>query len=394
VQVFNDLTLALDRKKVGLLVLLDLSAAFDTIDHDILLERCEHDFGITGSALEWLRSYIVDRTQQVIVSGSSSEPRPLTCGVPQGSILGPLLFIMYTTPLGSIVRHEDTNYSFYADDSQLYLFFELPQLTSATQQMEGTVSSVHAWMTQNKLKLNTNKTELIVIATKQDLVALADVILRVGDDNITPSHSARDIGVTVDSTLSMVPHISSTASAANFHLRNIGRIRSLITTDAAKHLVHSLVSSRLDYGNALLVNVPKCHLKKLQHVQNTAARIIVRAPRSAHITPTLQSLHWLPVVARIDYKIALLTFKALNELSPRYMTEMLEPYAPTRNLRSGQMNLLVTPATRTKTHGARAFSVAAPTLWNRLPNELRMCQSLSTFKKLLKTFLFREAYNI
>jgi len=393
VKVYNDLTLALDKKKVGLLVLLDLSAAFDTIDHEILLDRCEKHFSITGSALDWLNSYMSGRKQRVVIKDSTSEPQTLTCGVPQGSILGPLLFIMYTTPLGSIMRHKETDYHFYADDSQLYLVFELPQLLSATGQMEGTISSVYAWMNSNMLKLNTNKTELLVIATKQDLDALTNVKLQVGNDDIIPSSKARNIGMVMDSTLSMIPHIANTASAANFHLRNIGRIRKYLTTEATEQLVHALVTARLDYGNALLANTPKCHLNKLQLVLNTAARIIVRAPRSSHVSHIQKSLHWLPIQARINYKIALLTYKALHGMSPHYMSEMLQSYSPSRSLRSSHVGLLVKPSTRTKTYGTKAFSVAAPTLWNTLPYELRMCQSLYTLKKLLKTHLFLQAYD-
>jgi len=301
---------------------------------------------------------------------------------------------MYTTPLGPITREEDTNGHFYADDTQLYLLFEIPRLGEAIGQMENTVSSVQSWMNNNMLKLNTNKTEMLVVSSKKQLDALAGTTLQIGGDTISASPSVRNIGAIMDTTLSMVPQISNVARIANFHLRNIGRVRKFLTTEATEQLVHSLVSSRIDYANALLANTPKCELRKLELVFNTAARIITRTPKVAHITPVLQSLHWLPISERIDYKIALLTFKALHDMSPKYMMDMLERYTPTRDLRSGKADLLVVPPTKdtTATYHAKAFSVSAPTLWNSLSSDLRKCQSLTEFKKLLKTFLFRRAY--
>ena len=393
-KVYNDLSVALDQGKACLLVLLDLSSAFDTIDHSLLLERCESLFGIKGNALSWIRCYLSNRSQRVKIHQSTSEPKNLCCGVPQGSILGPLLFIMYTTPLGRILREENTDFHLYADDTQLYLKFEPSALKSASRHLEGTISKVSSWMSHNMLKLNTNKTEALVISSPQHLDTFQNASLQVGSDVVRLTSSARNVGVTFDSTLSMIPHINASASSANYHLRNLGRARKYLTKGATEQLVHSLVTSRLDYCNSLLVNVPKRHLLKLQNVQNTAARVITLTKRHEHITPVLQSLHWLPVSARIDYKLCLMTFKALHQMTPDYVTDMLKPYVPPRPLRSARQNLLVVPWTRTKTYGPKAFSEAAPRLWNSLPEELRLCPTVSSFKCCLKTYLFKLVYGV
>jgi len=393
-KVHNDLALALDKKKACLLILLDLSAAFDTIDHDFLLQRCASLFGITSTALAWLKCYLSNRSQRVLVGGCSSKAKSLKCGVPQGSILGPLLFIMYTTPLGSLLQQQNTDYHLYADDTQLYLKFEPADFGAAAVHMENAIRMVHSWMSHNMLKLNTSKTEVLVIANKQHLESFRDASLRVGGDDIKLTSTARNIGVTFDSTLSMIPHINSSARSANYHLRNIGRVRKFLTKAATEQLVHSLVTCRLDYGNALLVNVPKCHLSKLQTVQNTAARIITGTTKYEHIMPLLRSLHWLPIDARIKFKICLLTYKALHHQAPVYIEDMIKPYIPSRSLRSVSQNLLVIPPSKTKTYGARAFSVAAPVLWNSLPLDLRQCPSLNAFKSHLKTFLFKLTYGL
>ena len=159
-------------------------------------------------------------------------------------------------------------------------------------------------------------------------------------------------------------------------------------------MIHSLVISRLDYGNGLLYGVPDKLLDKLQRVQNVAARVVVKASRYDHITPILKSLHWLPIRYRTEYKLLLLTFKALHHLAPSYLTDLLQLYHPTRTLRSSSDSLLTARCARLRNYGDRAFCVAAPKLWNDLPLNIRECGSVHSFKRLLKTYFFKRAFNI
>ena len=392
VRVYNVLTLGLDNKKVALLVLLDLSAAFDTIDHDLLINRCEKLFGISGIPLAWLRSYMNGRSQKVIIGQSSSSARALMCGVPQGSVLGPLLFIMYTTPLGQLLRNENMDYHMYADDTQLFAISTVDEIANTKAHMEQTIDKVKNWMSSNLLKLNAGKTELITISHRNQIKDLHDTVLNVSGERIQPSQHARNIGVTMDSTLSMIPHISNTTRNLNFHLRNIGRIRPYLTQATTEMFIHSLVSSRLDFCNALLASQPSCRLRGLQLAQNTAARIVCQTPRRQHITPVLYSLHWLPVEARIKYKLCLLTFKCLTQQAPQYLMSLVEPYSSGRDLRSDNARLLTVRRTNYAI-GSRCFSVAGPQAWNSLPVDLRMCNSLLEFKRKLKTHLFQCTYS-
>jgi hypothetical protein len=157
--------------------------------------------------------------------------------------------------------------------------------------------------------------------------------------------------------------------------------------------MHALVTSRLDNGNVLLNGITEQLTRKLQLVQNSAARVLTKTRKYDHITPILKELHWLPVRERINYKIALLTWKGLNTMAPPYITDLLIPYTPTRNLRSSDQHLLTVPRTTTS-FGDRAFSSIAPKLWNSLPSELRQCRSIELFKKDLKTYLFNITYNM
>ena len=190
----------------------------------------------------------------------------------------------------------------------------------------------------------------------------------------------------------MEKHANAISKSCFFHLRNIGRIRPFITINACKTLVNSLVTSRLDYANVLLCGVNNKVLCKLQRIQNTAARLITKTKKHEHITPVLNSLHWLPVPYRVQYKVLLYAYKIRHELAPVYMNELINEYHPPRSLRSDSANLLTIPRTRTKCYGGKRFDMCASTLWNSLPVDIRHINTLAAFKKALKTHLFRNAF--
>ena len=173
-------------------------------------------------------------------------------------------------------------------------------------------------------------------------------------------------------TLTMSPHINEVVKGAFYHLRNIAKIRKYISADTTEVLVHSFVSSRLDFCNSLLYGLPKYELNKLQNVQNAAARVIACLRKYDHISPTLRNLHWLPVQERIVFKINLMCFKIVNNIAPKYLQELVCRYEPTRILRSSADKWRLTEQPyKLKTYGYRAFSVAAPKLWNTLPVDIR-----------------------
>ena len=244
------------------------------------------------------------------------------------------------------------------------------------------------------LKLNGDKTEVLVISTPAMSRYIQPIVLQVGGSAITPSGKVRDLGVTLDPTLQMEQHVLNVCKTTYYQLHNIFRIRKYLTVGATRTLVHALVTSRLDYCNSLLFGIPERLIARLQRVQNTAARLITATPRVAHITPVRRELHWLPITHRINYKILLLTFKALHGLAPEYLTELLQRYNPSRVLRSGSQDLLVEPSFKLKTCGGRSFVTVAPRLWNKLPHHLRSIKTLQAFKTGLNTFVFKDAYGL
>ena len=154
VKVHNDIVSAIDNQSYIVLLLLDLSAAFDTVDHKIFLQRLSCRFGINGKTLRWFKSYLENRKQVVNVKGATSCSKDLRCGVPQGSVLGPILYVLYTSPLGDIVRSHGLSCHFYADDTQLYCSFKLHDQAASVQTIESCLNDIDAWMLANMLKLS------------------------------------------------------------------------------------------------------------------------------------------------------------------------------------------------------------------------------------------------
>ena len=230
-------------------------------------------------------------------------------------------------------------------------------------------------MSINRLKRNKDKTELLYLSSKynpqQSLPPLC-----FGTDIIKPSPHARNIGAIFDTTMSMFPHVNNVCKSTFYHLRTISRIRKYLSTQTTEILIHAFVTSKLDHCNCL------------QSVQNAAARLITRSRKCYHITPILLDLHWLPVSKRIKFKILLLTFKALHQQSQTYIHDLITRYLPSRSLRSSSTLSLNPVSFNLETYGSRAFSVLAPELWNKLPDDIRLCENLSLFKHKLKTYLF------
>ena len=393
VKVYDDMLCAVDDRQYVLLVLLDLSAAFDTIDHDAMIQRLKSLFGINGNALAWMESYFSERTQYVVIGKSASTPFALSTGIPQGSVAGPGTFPAYTQPIGSVARQHGVNMHLYADDTQLYIGCHLEEHQSTQEQLEACVADVRRWMAENMLKLNDAKTEYIVIGSRYMLRQVPESLqsIRVGEKIITATPAARNIGVVVDSALSMEQQVTSVCRACYVGLRDVARIRPYLTDETTEKLIVAFVTSKLDCNNALLYKISKSLQNKLQIVQNNAARVIVRKKKHESIENTRKVLHWLPIEFRIQYKINLLTFKCLNNLAPIYLQELLHPYKPTRNLRSADKGYLKENKSRTAI-GDRAFRNAAPVLWNRLPEDVRAKDTLPAFKTALKTFLFQQAF--
>jgi hypothetical protein len=387
IKVSNDIRLNTDSGKTSVLVLLDLSAAFDTVDHNILLHRLEHWVGFTGIVISWLKSYLQERSFFVAIGNCTSTPTSLTCGVPQGSILGPLLFNLYMLPLGQIIQNNLISYHSYADDTQIYLALS-PNNYGPLESMCQCIEQINTWMSQNVLQLNKEKTEVIIFGKKEERLRVATLLDTKG---LKAKDTVKNLGVLIDSDLNFNSHMKAITKSAFYHLKNIVKLRGLMSKHDLEKLIHAFISSRVDYCNGLFTGLPKKTIKQLQVIQNAAARTLTKTKRTDHITPILKSLHWLPVSHRIDFKALLLVYKSVNGAGPKYLSDMLQQYTPSRPLRSQVKNLLVKPTVRTK-HGEAAFSCYAAQLWNQLSDDIKKAPTVASFKSRLKTKLFSDAF--
>ena len=314
--------------------------------------------------------------------------------MPQGSVLGPLLFVAYISSTANIATSYGVNHHQYADDTQIYVALSRTEMNTSVAHLSDCLTSLHQWFSQNGLVINPDKSESVLFATAQQTrsasIALDQV--DVAGCSIPLAVSVKILGVTLDRHLTFSDHVQNVCKSANYHTRALRHIRSSLTTDMARTVACALVNSRFDYANSVLYGTSESNIAQLQRAQNALARVVTYTRRTEHIQPVLQGLHWLPIKYRIDYKLATLAYKIRATGSPAYLKSSVSDHVPSRQLRSSSMQLLATTQTRTVT-ASRAFSQAAPAVWNSLPYEIRAAATFERFRSSLRTHLYILAFN-
>ena len=381
-KVVNDLYESFDKNTPAVLVLLDLSAAFDTVDHDKLLEILEKEIGVTGVALEWFKSFLKGRTQKVKVGESYSDLMILLYGVAQGSVLGPRLFKIY---IRSLYKHvETTGYSIegFADDHQLIRpFLVATQRKALGANIVDCLKHIGKWMNEYFLKLNETKTKILVMAPPSIQLEISIHGIFIGKECIRFVDSAKNLGVILDNELSFKNQINKVVKSCFGTIKKLSQVKGFLSKDYMQELVSSLIFSLLDYCNSLYYGINKNLMKKLQHVQNCAARLVCkrRIPAGC-MDGVLLDLHWLKVKFRCLYKILLIVHNCLHGNAPNEIVQLLQYSDSSRT-----MNLRETKTLNK--YGDRAFSHVGGKLWNLLPRTIRDVDNTLDFKKALKTFL-------
>ena len=393
----DNLLWAMEKQLVTAVVILDLSAAFNTVDHDLLLEVLEKRFGVTNKAKKWYSNYIKQRKFSVMIGKNKSESRQLKYSVPQGSIQGAFLFISYASMLDEIVK--DLVLNGFVDDHSVSKTFKPEKLDHHQEQntitvIEKSMLDIKSWMDAVRLKMNNSKTKFIYFGGSKQLEKCITNQINVNGEWILRSQVTRYLGAYLNTTLNLKQHIKIKCKAAMLNLLKIKAIRKYLTTEACTKAVITLVMSHLDYANSILNGLPKASICQLQRVQNMAANIVLQRNKFESSSKCLKELHWLPIHHRINFKVITLVFKCIHKLAPSYLEELIKPKKQSREgLRSEhRTQQLDVPRTTRHTFAARAFSIRGPTLWNQLPEHIKKIEDYSTFKMHLKTYYFRKAF--
>lgn len=394
-RLHHDILQRMEHQQLTAFVALDLSAAFDTVNHDVLLQVLKARFGVKNETLQWVDSYLRPRSFSVQVPGCISAGRDIHFSVPQGSCLGPVLFSSYSSTLKDIIP-QNIGVRGYADDHGLDMAFR-PSINDERQactSLEVCCKAIINWMNMNRLKINTTKTEFVYFGGDRQLEKCSIHQITIGNSEVARSASVKYLGVKLDQNLTLKQHVSSKCGLAMANIKKIRSIRSYISVSLCNQLVISMVLSHLDYANALYNGLPKCTMVKLQRIQNAAAKLVLRRGRYDSSRQCLAELHWLPVEYRVRYKICLMVYKCLNHEAPEYLKSLLSMREFRPGLRaSSQGPILEVPKIKYETFLKRSFAYAGPTYWNGLPPEIRSSASATVFKNSLKTFLFTNAYS-
>ena len=366
----------------SILILLDQSAAFDTVDHHILLTKLEEKFGIKDNALKLIRSYLENREYSVKIRNCLSSSKILKYGVPQGSLLGPIFYILYVHEVEQIAIKHGFNIQVYADDCQLYTSFQNHSINNLELKLKTCLDEIKEWMSQNYLKLNPDKT-LLKIFWNGKLNPTIDKILHF-DLHL----NVKVLGVKLDSCFNFDSFIAHKVKICNMHLRNLWNIRECLDTSTRTLMISNLVLSTIDYCNILLINCSDSALRPLKLIINRSIRFILNLRYRTHISPYYPKLHFLTIRNRIIFKACLLAYKIFYRLSPSYLEENSKRFTPTlqhMQLREGTGRDVYMFVSKLQTDNSLTNSIHLH--WNKLPLPIRKCTTISTFKKKLKSYL-------
>ena len=374
-KVVNDLFLSLNKGNISILALLHFSSAFDMIDQSILVHRLHTYFGFTDTVLQWFSSYLTDRTHYVSLSNHCSAFAPVHLGVPQGSVLDPILLTMYIKPLSAIIDSYSIIHHSFSDDLQLQMSAPPDRKSELLHSIQSCISDVKAWATVNMLKLNDNKKELMLVTSKRTKhLHNLPTSITIGNAQIPFKQSVKNLGITLDCHLTMNAHVSNIARTCYFELRRLASIRRFLTSTATATLVSAFVLSRIDYCNSLLFASTHGVTSHLQQIQNYAARVILLLPKSSSITTHIKSLHWLPVKVRSTYNIACLCYHCHSSTAPSYVVDMLHKKPSRTHITCSSSYIM--PLLNGHAHSKailcdRSFPFASSSIWNSIPNDVR-----------------------
>ena len=371
----------IDNGKINGVIFLDLKKAFDTVDHQILLSKLSY-YGIHGKSLKWFQSYLENRTQKCSVNGSLSNSCSLTCGVPQGTILGPLLLLLYINDLPNCLTNCKSR--MYADDT--HLTYASSNLENVQFCLNEDLANVFDWLQANKLTLNMTKTEFMLIGSRQRLDTLTtSPTIRMNSTQVSNVRATKSLGVMIDDKLDWHNHIEKLTKKIASGIGALKRIRHLIPASTLHLIYQALIKPHFDYCDIVWSNCGKTLRDKLQKLQNRAARVLTFSNYDADTTELLEFLGWKNLARQQEIHKATMMFRCLHGLAPEYLCSKFTWRDSAYNLRDSE-NKLNVPLPRTYYY-RNSFSYNGATLWNSLPCDIRNIESLGVFKRKINDIL-------
>ncbi len=369
---------AMENGQVTGSVFIDLSKAFDCVDHEILLKKLEK-MNMSSSVINWFKSYLSERSQSVNIGGTISKVLSVNTGVPQGSILGPLLFIVYTSDLPFCIA-PNCNLFMYADDSTLTC--SSSNINIIESSLNTALTSFHNWCVRNKLALNATKTKCMLIGTRQK-ISNVNLNVCIAGSRIENVKSYKCLGVIIDEALSWGPHVEYVRKHVVSKIGILSRIRDCVPQHSLHTLFVSLVMPTLEYCCTVWGGRYISHDNMLNKCLKRAARIILKCTFLTPSEDMFARLNWAPFSKRVKSKKAILVFKSINKMTPLYMTNIFKPLTVIRETRQSTHTALKVPFAKKECY-ATSFAVSGANIWNNLPEQLQTLDSLSTFKSELR----------
>lgn len=377
---------AIDQKMLTSVVFLDMSKAFDSVNHETLILKLR-DVGASDPVIQWFGSYLNDRRQVVRIHSTLSEPLPIVCGVPQGSILGPLLFSIYTNDLSS--APQNCSVQSYVDDTKLVISFKMKDTVNAFADLRVDLHRIGQWCSNNHLLLNPSKTKLMVFGSRQMHSRLDTPSLTFMGRELVPEHTAKDLGVILDKNLTYDEHITKTVSSCMSCLGQISRTKHVFDKCTLLTIINTLVFSKLFYCSNVWANTSKSNINKLQGIQNFAARIATSTHKYDHITPVLKELKWLPVATQLYFRSAIMAYKCLTSRVPEYLSSQFSKRGEISGRATRSSQMLNIPLFKSAS-GQRTFYYRTVSIWNSMDSSLKTLEKVSAFKFYLKRKLIKD----